>query len=385
MTPFWKPDINRRRFILRERFMLIRLLIVLLTILSGISVLDRGQDQPEKAEPFEIVPKKLEFGRIFDGDNPIKTVKFRNKDEKSISINDITSSCGCATPRIRLPGGQIIELEGRVKRTTIGQLKPGEEAELEVCFTTWGYKGKLNKSISIHTDHAKRPRAEISVTAEIIDSVAYEPEVLDLGIVIRGQKKSGSIKMKSVGIGDFEITGFKNKGLFPNLEFKAKKLKAGENAEAIVEVSVKGEPKMGKWKGEVIMALRNEYVQEARMSVMAEVVPKIRFKLGNEFLGDQLDLGVFSAREGKSLSVDIINLVPEIPYEPLGINVEEGKLEARLETVKDQERYRLHVKTKTGAEGAGFLRGRIHIPSHHPDLYLKTLHVVGWTDPETDG
>ncbi len=339
---------------------------------------DEKKKQPEEQRALELVPAKLDFGKIFDGAQPVKSVTLRNKGASPLTIKSLHTDCGCAIPRVLFPGGKVVHLEDGIH--PVGVLKPGEEASMEVCFHTWGWDGKLNKNVTISTDDSAFPVTRLKVKAEIIDSLVIEPEFLDLGEIIRGRKVSGRVILRSKSIGDFDVKGIKD--LPSYLQFSAKKLSSGENAEVMIEIKSKEEPPLGEWMRKLHIEIVNEHINQTRLQVKAKVVPKVCFSMNGKALDNELDFGVFPWNEGKTAEVDITNLVPEIPYHPLKVEKESAFcascVETRLKELKAGELYRLVVRIRPVDKAPVFVRGALRIISDHPDLFLKRFSLIGW-------
>jgi hypothetical protein len=221
----------------------------------------------------------------------------------------------------------------------------------------------------------------VEVTAEIIDSIALEPEILDLGTVIRGQRVTGTITLKSVGIGDFEV--LRMIGMVKYLEFSAVKKAGGTDAAYAIELTTLDNPPLGEIKVPVKLAIKNEHIDTTSFQVKMNVLPKVSFRLNDLAVEEDLDFGVFPMNEGKELTVDMVNLAPQVhPYHPRKIEVIDSRfsamIETRLDTIKEGEHYKLRVKIKPGQVVAQFITARIDVFSDHPDLLHKRIHVLGW-------
>lgn len=341
------------------------------------------QEGERPADPLELIPKTLDFGRVFDGDSPLKSVVIKNRTTQPLSIMRISTTCGCAIPRIVFPGGKEVFLTGN-RSKALGVLQAGEEAKIDVTFQTWGYKGKLNKRIDIKTDAKVGSNQHISVIAEIVDSVQLDPPVLDLGEVVRGQAGCARIRLRSLGIGDFDVERIKN--LPPYLTFKTERLSHGEEAEHLIEIRTREEPPLGEWSLILQVAVKNRYIDTTRIPLQAEILPKVICRLDGNQIEDEIDFGVFSPQQGRTLVAELVNLVPEIPYKPLTIHLENphqaSAYSHRLETVKEGEHYRIHLTIQPGAGPASFVRSWLVIRSDHPDMLEKRLHLIGWASQQ---
>lgn len=338
------------------------------------------QDREPASQPYVLQPETLDFGRVFDGDSPIKTVTLLNTGESSLTIKGITTTCGCAIPRVVFPGNREVVTSEKAFTHDLGVLEPGEEAKIDVTFTTWGYKGILNKRISIQTDVPGHLRKELTVLAEIIDSVKVDPEVLDLGEVVRGQQKSATIQMTSVGIGDFSITGIKN--LPPYMSCDIKRLAEGDAAAFSIEVQTRRDPPLGEWSLILQVAIDNEYIDAARFPLKVNVLPKVIFKQGGQKIDHEIDAGCFNFRDGKRVVLDVINLAPEIPYVPEEVYFADAPSSPHIaydiETIEEGVRYRVEIEFKPDAPPASFVQGSLIFLSDHPDMLRKEIRIIGW-------
>jgi len=363
------------------------MLYFLVTLVSMLFVLPVSSQELEsdthETGSLEVIPELLEFGRVFDGDKPVKTVILRNAGSGPLTIKRLHTSCGCAIPMIQFPGGKEVNFSEQIVRRNepVGILQPDEEAKMQVSFTTWGYTGKLKKRILIECDDAQAEDKEVLIRAEIVDSVSSEPESLDLGEVVRGRKASAKVVIRSIGIGDFDIKGIKN--LPSYLRFQTEKQSDGSEVAVELKIETRGEPPLGDLSLPLKLGIENKYIDETRILLKGTVVPKIRFSSGGAPIRDELDMGVFYADQGKNITLEISNLFPGIPYQPVEMErkgmFENPDVKVEIEEVTPGNQYRLHIKVPGGMLDTDFFRGSLWIFSDHPDLLLKKLHVTGWS------
>jgi len=337
--------------------------------------------QAQKVEILKIEPERLEFGRVFDGDEPVKKITVRNVSDKAITIKRLGKTCGCAVSKIVLSNGEEVVITERTAFKPICILERGDFVEIHVTFRTWGYKGELNKTISLETDYVGLGVKVVKIHAIIVESVKLTPEIVDLGEVIRGQQRKVGVKIQSLGIGEYDITGIKNIPSY--LAFTSKKITEGEKAEYYVEFETREDPPLGNSYHHLQVNVKNKNIKVVRIPLKLKVIPKVCYQLKDEIIDDELDIGVFSRDKGKTLEVDIVNLASSIPYKPISVESEASDdvktaLDISLETEKEGELYKLLINIKPGISGTGFLRAKIMIKSLHPDCLLKTVHILGW-------
>ncbi len=99
-----------------------------------------------KAE-FEL--KKLNYGVIDKGSEPLRIFKFKNVGTEPLIIKNAKGSCGCTVPKP--PKDPIM---------------PGEEAELEVRYDT-KRPGKFTKTVTLTTNDPANPKTVLTITGEV--------------------------------------------------------------------------------------------------------------------------------------------------------------------------------------------------------------------------
>ena len=104
-----------------------------------------------KAE-FEL--KKLDYGVIEKGSEPLRVFKFKNVGTEPLIIKNAKGSCGCTVPKP--PKDPIM---------------PGEEADLEVRYDT-KRPGRFTKTITLTTNDPVNAKTVLTITGEVKTSVA---------------------------------------------------------------------------------------------------------------------------------------------------------------------------------------------------------------------
>lgn len=333
-------------------------------------------------EGFEIRPRSLQFGTVFDGEEPLKKIFLTNTGDRPVAVKSIYSGCGCAVPRIVFADGRQIPIPSKGGRDNIGLIPPGTEAYIEVKFVTHGYSGEIHKSVMIKTDTKPHARFDIRVHAKIVKAFAMKPEILDFGDVVRGRETARELVITPKGIGAFSIERFEN--LPSYMIYTIKKLPPrGDGADGcplLLTLKLLGDFPLGETRKVLLASIKSERVKSLRIPFKMHVLPKIVFRLNDKTIGSRLDFGVFDRNEGKTLSLDVKNLAPSIPYDILEISVTgpcQDLVETSLETVSKGEQYRLSIRMKPGLDSR-MLRGWISILSNHPDMRQKKMRLLGY-------
>ena len=85
-------------------------------------------------------PYTWDFGRVSEGEIVKHAFSLKNESDKTLTIKDLHTSCGCTASEI--------------KKRVLG---PGESAEIGVSFNSKGYKGEVKQFIYVNTDDIDNP------------------------------------------------------------------------------------------------------------------------------------------------------------------------------------------------------------------------------------
>lgn len=331
-----------------------------------------------------ISPGILDFGTVYVGEEPVKYLVIGNTSKVPLTIKDIYSDCGCAVPRIVFSDGREEEISSLSRREMIGVINPGQEARIEIRFVTHGYEGELHKHVKVYTDNPARSSFKVCVDANIVHAIDVKPEILDFGTVVRGAQSSKSVLLVSEKVGSFEVVGMENMKDWMTYSVEPAPDVTGLAVGACavrLTLSIRGDFPLGKTVELPMALLRHERLKRLRIPVKMFVQPKVVFRSEGKQVGSSLDLGVFSRPEGKTLFIEIENLVPAIPYNVLELSTEgraKDVLDVELETISEGARYRLKVHLKPGLP-KGYLRGIvITLISDHPDMMQKKIRLQGY-------
>ncbi len=104
--------------------------------------------QTEIADPYS-----WDFGQAKEGEVLKHTFVLKNESEKTLTIKDVNTSCGCTASKV----------EKKI-------LLPGESTEIEVQFNSKGYSGLTQQYVYVHTDSLDKPILRFIIKAEVIKS-----------------------------------------------------------------------------------------------------------------------------------------------------------------------------------------------------------------------
>ena len=189
------------------------LVLILLAFIGALLVLAGCQQQakvteeptattePKKGEPkIEFESLIYDFGKVGAGRKLHGEFKFTNTGDVPLKITKVEKCCGAVT-----------ELDKE-------QLAPGESGVLKVQYTSSRTATKINKKLYINSNDKANPRAMLTIQAETVLRVDYEPKRIKL---LLKDENAGcpEITLSSVDNKSFSITSFNATGGSLTAEF----------------------------------------------------------------------------------------------------------------------------------------------------------------------
>jgi len=110
---------------------------------------DTTLDQ-SKLPKFKFEGTSFDFGVLVEGEKVAHSFKYKNVGKSDLIISSVSTTCGCTVPTF-----------------SKNPLKPGEEAELEVVFSSSGKRGMQHKTITILAN-TQPNRTYLEIMAEVI-------------------------------------------------------------------------------------------------------------------------------------------------------------------------------------------------------------------------
>jgi len=94
--------------------------------------------------------RKHDFGNVAEGKKVDLHVKLKNSGSKPLNIEKVKSSCGCTATIL-----------------SKNELNPGESANLKIELDTSGRKGRLSRTVTIHSNDPIEPQQVITLLVNI--------------------------------------------------------------------------------------------------------------------------------------------------------------------------------------------------------------------------
>jgi hypothetical protein len=139
--------------------------------------------------------RRIDFGVIYNGDVKKARIVLRNIGTDSLKIISVTTSCGCTTAK-------------RPKE----YLRRGEQDAVEVEFNSTGFRGSIEKHVTIITNDPKEQTTEITLVGDVIEELqpVGNASVIWLGAVPLGKEVTQAVTFKNVSGKVMTLTGYKS-------------------------------------------------------------------------------------------------------------------------------------------------------------------------------
>ncbi len=99
---------------------------------------------------FQFEETSFDFGVLVEGEKVAHSFKYKNVGKTDLIISSVSTTCGCTVPNYSKE-----------------PLKPGDEAELEVVFSSSGKRGIQHKTITILAN-TQPNRTYLEIIAEVV-------------------------------------------------------------------------------------------------------------------------------------------------------------------------------------------------------------------------
>lgn len=157
-----------------KKIILVIAAITILILSGGVILLSQGgtstsvtASQNAKAT---VDQKTFDWGKINMKDgNVSKTFTLKSSGTETLKLTNVKTSCHCTKARVKIADTTSPAFGMDNVSSWIGEVPPGQEAELEVVFDPAYHgpqgAGPVNRLVSIETNDAKNSRIEFSLTA----------------------------------------------------------------------------------------------------------------------------------------------------------------------------------------------------------------------------
>lgn len=134
-----------------------------------------------------------DFGNMGPGVRKVCEFKFKNVGDAVLKIKKIQVTCGCTVPKLKKK-----------------EYAPGETGIITVKFFSPKSEGAIKKSLYIESNASKTPKVRLTVKANVVLMVSYEPKKLKL-LLNKDNAGCETITIKSLDDKEFSIKSFRSR------------------------------------------------------------------------------------------------------------------------------------------------------------------------------
>lgn len=329
----------------------------------------QGLAFPKDQPILSVSPQTLDFGDSFAGETIYRKLKISNQGQGDLLLQKIKFNCGCALSRITLPSG----VTKNPKEINLGTLKPNEIAEMEIQFNTIGLDGELIRKLLLFTNADKKKPHPVKLRVRVKKPFVLSPAFPDFGTLNKGQSAFLQVKIRSNGVGDYEIKKISN--LPPHLSCESIKTKSGHT----LKFHLHKEAPPGFLRQQVRLEIQNKRVNQFEFVITGNVKLPIEFQLTPGGSKDALNLGKIIRDQGAKAQILVINKDQSQPFSILDVRSlckHSPYIHTSVVTLEKGMKHRVDLLIKPGIKG-GFLQGEIIISTDHPQMLKKKFKFAG--------
>lgn len=110
-----------------------------------------------------------DFGEADAGEDVTHVFHFRNVEDEVLRIEKVRTSCGCT-------GALVSEKDAA----------PGGTGEIEARFRTRGYRGPVQKSLTVESSDPRSKQVRLTIRRKVLSEFTIEPRSINWGTVRKG-------------------------------------------------------------------------------------------------------------------------------------------------------------------------------------------------------
>lgn len=193
-----------------------------------------------------------DFGTILQGENVRHVFAFVNSGTAPLTIEKVTSSCGCTAA---LASAKV--------------LAPGESGEIQTSFDSARFRGQVKKTVYLYTNDPVQPMVQLQIKATVKAELAVEPQIVNFGAVAPRKTVRSTVSLINQGDHEMKLEG---------LETTAPELAARWSAAAIppggkvsVELTLTPKPGQPRFSGYVLFKAAGAIRHDLRIPVYADM------------------------------------------------------------------------------------------------------------------
>lgn len=311
-----------------------------------------------------------DFGKVYDKNPLVTTVKVTNVGTTPLTINRISTSCGCTSTN---------------KNDVVGKaISPGGVESIQIKYKPKATAGKSTKTVTIQSDDVEEPVQRFKISAEFVEPARLDPPRYQMGQIPSGQVHETAFYVISPDP-DLEVLGVSSDNTYLKLTVADEK---SDNPEfpgrKRIDVEVPDNFPTGPVKMSVTVKTKAA-AETGKEKIEQELTAMILGHVAGELVNSPRFLRVKNVGAGEDFEVKTM-LYSENgrPFKVVSTRIEESTLDGvQVETValepfeNDQPGYWVIVRGTLPENTRGAFQGKVLVETDIPNESAKTIIFNG--------
>ncbi len=320
--------------------------------------------QPARSGPaISIEPGDIDLGKMRQSEERTVEAVIRNVGTEELIIENVGTSCGCT-----------------VASLGVKSLAPGAETTLEINFNSKKFSGKLSKRVTVTSNDPEHHQLDFHLHVEVITPVMIQPNKRSIANrqIPYGTSWSDKVVFTTRDVDELEVT----------IE------SYGQDVyEAVIENGADGDPRksvltvtthkmltVGTHNEPVKVKTNVPEAEEITISVHARVIGDLRIE------PRILNFGLVNPDQEIENEIIVRTVNSEAPFHITAAEIDLPGLQARVESVREGEEYRIVVTGRSLARddsrattSRGRIRGFLRIRTdraEEPELTVRSQYLM---------
>lgn len=194
----------------------------------------------------------FDFGTVFQGENVRHTFVFTNRGDAPLTVEKISSSCGCTAA---LASAKV--------------LAPGESGELQASFDSTRFRGDVSKTIYLYTNDPAQPMLQLHLKGQVREELAMEPKVVNFGTLAPRRTVRSTVTLINQGSRKVQLRGLET--TTPELAARLSGEVVPPGGRVTVELTLTPKPGYPRFSGYVLFKADGVITHDLRIPVYADL------------------------------------------------------------------------------------------------------------------
>lgn len=197
----------------------------------------------------------VDLGKILQGNRVEHVYSLRNNGDQVLVIQKVRSSCGCTAALL-----------------SASEIAPGQTGEVKATFNSGGFRGPVQKTITLYTNEPTRPNTVLRLEAQVMPLLEAEPAAVTLDPPVAGKRQKATVVLRNHSQEAIALTGVHGTNPLLQVQLAAQSIPAGGSVP--LTVGSVDEPAGGSLSGYVLVRTASPGVPELRISVYGPAAPE---------------------------------------------------------------------------------------------------------------